>query len=350
MAATVTPLLEAPLLAAGQAQKHVTHNEALILLDALVHLSVESAAAAPASPAQGARYIVPAAAMGAWAGQDDKIAQWLDDGWRFHTPRKGWVATLPDRSQRVHDGVQWANVQATSATTFGINATATATNRLSVASAATLLTHDGADHRLNINKAGAPQTASLVMQSGYSGRAEIGLSGTDNLSIKVSPDGVQWREAVKIDNADGSIAIGGSAQPGRLDIVGPANGRAASFSGGTQQLTVEVYGSIGYLWHRGGHVVFGTYNAFDLILGSSNLERARLTAAGRLGIGTSTPTASLDVAGPARVGQYAKAAMPGAAATGAGALIYVQDDIGGPVIAFSDGTAWRRVTDRAVIS
>ena len=33
-----------------------------------------------------------------------------------------------------------------------------------------------------------------------------------------------------------------------------------------------------------------------------------------------------------------------------GALIYVIDDIGGEIPAFSDGTNWRRVTDRAVVS
>jgi hypothetical protein len=34
----------------------------------------------------------------------------------------------------------------------------------------------------------------------------------------------------------------------------------------------------------------------------------------------------------------------------AGKLIYVTNETGGPVVAFSDGTAWRRVTDRAVIA
>lgn len=33
-----------------------------------------------------------------------------------------------------------------------------------------------------------------------------------------------------------------------------------------------------------------------------------------------------------------------------GSLIFVPDDIGGPVPAFSDGTNWLRVTDRAVVS
>jgi hypothetical protein len=31
-------------------------------------------------------------------------------------------------------------------------------------------------------------------------------------------------------------------------------------------------------------------------------------------------------------------------------MIYVIDESGGAVPAFSDGTAWRRVTDRAVVS
>jgi hypothetical protein len=45
--------------------------------------------------------------------------------------------------------------------------------------------------------------------------------------------------------------------------------------------------------------------------------------------------------------KYAKAALP---AQDAGAMIYVTDDTGGAVPAFSDGTNWRRVTDRNVIS
>lgn len=34
----------------------------------------------------------------------------------------------------------------------------------------------------------------------------------------------------------------------------------------------------------------------------------------------------------------------------AGVLIYVSNEAGGAVVAFSDGTNWRRVTDRAIIS
>ena len=57
----------------------------------------------------------------------------------------------------------------------------------------------------------------------------------------------------------------------------------------------------------------------------------------------------LDVDGPVRVKSYTVAGVP-AANVAAGQIIYVSDESGGAVTAFSDGTNWRRVTDRAVIS
>jgi hypothetical protein len=45
---------------------------------------------------------------------------------------------------------------------------------------------------------------------------------------------------------------------------------------------------------------------------------------------------------------FAKASLP--AATTRGGLIYVTDETGGAMPAFSDGTNWRRVTDRAIVS
>lgn len=50
-----------------------------------------------------------------------------------------------------------------------------------------------------------------------------------------------------------------------------------------------------------------------------------------------------------RVPSHAKAALP-SAATYARGIIYVPDEAGGAVPAFSDGTNWRRVTDRVVVS
>ena len=89
-----TPNLVLPYLAASQAQKHVTVNEALRRLDALVQIIVQSAALAtpPGSPVEGQRWIVPAAPTGAWVGHASQIAAWQDGAWAFYAPLDGWTA------------------------------------------------------------------------------------------------------------------------------------------------------------------------------------------------------------------------------------------------------------------
>ena len=59
-------LLSPPLIQSAQAQKHVTHNEALRLLDILVQLVVEdrNRSEPPALPLLGARHMTICAATG----------------------------------------------------------------------------------------------------------------------------------------------------------------------------------------------------------------------------------------------------------------------------------------------
>ena len=83
---------------------------------------------------------------------------------------------------------------------------------------------------------------------------------------------------------------------------------------------------------------------------AARAERMRITSTGEIGIGTPSPTCLLHVAGPARVGSYTVAGAPGADTCGAGTLIYLSNEVGGPVMAFSDGTNWRRVTDRVIVT
>ncbi len=105
-----TPRFALPLLAVAQAQKEVTHNEALTLLDALVHAAVEDGPVAvpPASPVEGQCWIVDAAPTGAWAGQDNRIALWTPGGWRFAAPREAMAVTrLTDGARLRFDGGAW---------------------------------------------------------------------------------------------------------------------------------------------------------------------------------------------------------------------------------------------------
>jgi hypothetical protein len=70
----------------------------------------------------------------------------------------------------------------------------------------------------------------------------------------------------------------------------------------------------------------------------------------RLGIGVNTPTAALHTYGAIRPGSCTVATVPDPASAGAGAMIFVSDETGGAIMAFSDGANWRRMSDRTVIS
>lgn len=213
-----TPRLGLPLLEAAQAQKHVTHNEALMLIDAAMHLAVVSRRlAAPPQIAEGARYLVPQGATGAWAAQVGKLALAQGGGWLFLTPRTGWRLWVEDeRELLVFDGADWTGLpppEVTATPRLGINATADDVNRLSVASPATLFTHAGSDHRLKLNKNAAGDTASLLYQTGWSGRAEMGLSGDDDFRIKVSADGTGWKDAIVVERATGRVSLPNTPAP-----------------------------------------------------------------------------------------------------------------------------------------
>lgn len=90
--ADTSPRLLLPYIQAAQAQKHVTHNEALRRLDGLVNLTVEdrNRSAPPASPAEGEAYLVAAGATGFWAGWSGDIALWADGTWMRLPARIGW--------------------------------------------------------------------------------------------------------------------------------------------------------------------------------------------------------------------------------------------------------------------
>ena len=100
-----------PFLSAGQAQKHVTVNEALRMLDGIVQLSVIEADRVdpPGSPSDGDRYLVPAAATGAWSGWQNSVALWADGAWLRLVPRAGWMAWNRETAQLLmFGGVTWA--------------------------------------------------------------------------------------------------------------------------------------------------------------------------------------------------------------------------------------------------
>lgn len=219
--------LKLPYILPSQAQKHVTHNEALRMLDAIVQLAVIARDYTHPDPEaqEGDRYIVPDNAGGDWIEHTHKLAAFTDGSWSYFTPLAGWLCYVKNENKLlIFNGADWqetgGSADLSSIEMLGIHASADETNRLTVSAAATLLNHAGNGHQLKLNKNGEADTASLLFQSNWTGHAEMGLAGSKDFSVKVSDDNGQWREAMRVDRSSGNIMIGAMTPSTRLHVDG----------------------------------------------------------------------------------------------------------------------------------
>ena len=252
-----TPNLSLPFLEAGQAQKHVTLNEALRLLDAVVQLAVSAVSASPpAEPDDGERHIAGASPSGAFAGHANEIAAFQDGAWAFLAPQIGWRAwNIDEEKLLVWTGSAWSEISGGGGAGtgdvvgpdggvaggdiavfdgtggkaikkdrgridyLGIGAAPDATgtdtsDRLIVRGSRALFdaipaaeTPGSGDMKLQISKEGMSNSASLFFSTSYSGRAEFGLVESDQFKLKVSDDNVNWFEAMVFDPATGKVSF-----------------------------------------------------------------------------------------------------------------------------------------------
>ncbi len=103
--------LALPYLSESQASQEITHNKALIYIDALLHLATASITSPltsePGSPADGDTYLTGASCTGAFSGHDHSIAHYKQ-GWYFFTPIEGMRAySKDDDLLYVFDGSTW---------------------------------------------------------------------------------------------------------------------------------------------------------------------------------------------------------------------------------------------------
>ena len=169
--------------------------------------------------------------------------------------------------------------------------------------------------------------------------------GTPTNTIVTTSDGYvgigKNNPAYALD-VNGGVNVSGGIQNGGFDfIVGNADQSSRGDSGNSRAL-VKTAGARLVLNYSGdftgGTSIGGptaTTNMF--IEASSN---------GKVGIGTLTPGSRLHVNGTIQMLSSTVAGLP--SASPAGQIIYVSNETGGATLAFSDGTNWRRVHDRAV--
>lgn len=220
--------LQLPYLQAAQAQKHVTVNEALRKLDALVQLAVKSRAlsAPPATPAEGERYIVAPAATGAWAGAEGKVAAFVDGAWAFFAAEAGWRAfDEAAREFALHDGMGWRRAPAA----------------LSTNGAATEFRIVEGDHTI---VAGATNDTSFAIPDraivfGVTGRVLEAIGGATSWNLGVAADATRYGSGIGV--AAGSTVIGPSGTP--LTYWAPTPLKISSvggdFAGGAVRLAIH---------------------------------------------------------------------------------------------------------------
>lgn len=81
-----------PLLAVSQAQKEITHNEALAIIDALLHTAIEGVLAtmpAVSDADVGKCWVVGPSPTGIWLGKDGFLAVYVGGSWRYIAPQDG---------------------------------------------------------------------------------------------------------------------------------------------------------------------------------------------------------------------------------------------------------------------
>ncbi len=235
-----TPNLSLPYLAAAQAQKHVTVNEALDALDGLVQLSVISASlsAPPGSPVEGDRYIVASGATGALAGWDASVAQFSGGAWHRLIPQTGWLVWDAASSQLlVWTGSAWTGLDAA----MGLLARASSVRVAEgPAGAATDMV---VVEELFSGLSGASATSTVTIPNraivlGVSTRTVTAITGASSYDCGISGETSKFGGSLgAAQNSTNVGVIGPQAFYSATPIVLTANG--GSFTGGAVRIAIH---------------------------------------------------------------------------------------------------------------
>ena len=229
-----TPNLLLPYLIASQAQKHVTHNEALRMLDGLTQLAVEDRdlATPPGAPSDGACWIVAPGGTSEWTGWDGDVAMWADGAWLRLPSRTGWRAWVVDEGQLVVRGVAgWAPLGGGGPDVDVAVGPAGATTGLAVA------------EELLSGLSGASVDSSIVIPNraivlGVSARTVTTITGANVLRVRHRRRGVQVRRQLGVTAGSSNAGVIGP-QAFYADTAVRLTANGADFTGGAVRIAIH---------------------------------------------------------------------------------------------------------------
>jgi hypothetical protein len=179
----------------------------------------------------------------------------------------------------------------------------------------------------------------MVYMSG--GNVRIQSDTKAYIDMQATEHNIQFSDSVGMKTSANGVQMKGNFSAGSSAYVTPTS---SAFPFRFYRPTETAKWSGMHVGGDGNQLVLGTFNTTNTpTIGahSSALDAwAELTVNGG---GMKT-----NMGGPLVLASYTVAGLPGA--SGAGQLVYVSNESGGAVVAFSDGVNWRRVTDRAIVS
>ena len=236
MSNDTTPRLSLPFVAAGQAQKHITVNEALGKLDGLVQLAVQSrtTTAQPASPADGAMHILPTGATGAsWFDKAaGLLAHYVDGAWEALTPKAGWLAWIIDEGLAlIHDGENWTPLSSTFKALTAARSPFLAATRFEIL-----------EQEVTLSGASVAATVMIPARAivlGVSTRTSAAVTGATSYSCGVAGEAGKFGASLGVaKNASNVGVIGPTAYYADTPVVITAAGGA--FTGGKVRVAIHV--------------------------------------------------------------------------------------------------------------
>lgn len=230
-----SPNLDLPLIMPAQAQKHVTVNESLMRLDALVQPRARSrsVSAEPSSPADGHAWLLPANRSGAhWSDMSaGNLAVWRDGFWTEFTARTGWQLFVIDEAVRVfHDGLIWRVASASVISAQADNGAQTLSK---------IITHRTGELAGSSVATGAVIPSRSVVIC-VSVRTVTDIAGASSFDCGVSGQASKFGGSLGIGTGSSNLGvIGPTAYYNNTPVVLTANG--GDFSGGSVDIAIHAW-------------------------------------------------------------------------------------------------------------
>ena len=231
-----------PYLAAAQAQKHVTVNEALSLIDALAQIAVVATGATtpPATPVEGNRHIIGTGATGAWSGWDNSIALFSGGAWLRLISQAGWMAWDVSAGELlVWNGSTWT----------ALNTAMSLLKRASSVRVAQGLAGSATDmivaEELLSNLSGASVTSTIAIPNraivlGVSTRTVTAITGATSYDCGIAAEISKFGGSLGVAAGSTNVGvIGPQAFYSATPIILTANG--GNFTGGAVRMAIHYF-------------------------------------------------------------------------------------------------------------